>query len=204
MTDAYPLAWPEGWPRSKSYERKSGKFRHNDRPINIEQATRRVFEELTKIGCKNPIDDAVISTNLKLNMRGFPRGDQGEPMDRGVAVYWQTKGKPMRVMAIDVYNTVADNLAAIAATLEAMRAIDRHGGAQILDRAFTGFTALPASGPSWHAVLGVSAHATADEIREAYRRLAPLKHPDTGGSHAAMSELNAARDEGLRLAKERA
>jgi len=48
-------------------------------------------------------------------------------------------------MAIDIYDTVAGNLAAVAATLDAMRAIERHGGAQILKRAFQGFKALPSS-----------------------------------------------------------
>ena len=79
-------------------------------------------------------------------------------------------------MAIDQYFRVADNLAAIAATLEAMRAIERHGGAEILDRAFTGFTALPAPEQPFH-VLGVSATATDEEIETAYRRLAMQHHP---------------------------
>lgn len=202
MTQAYPLAWPDGWPRARS--KKTGQFRHDGRRINLEVATKRVFEELEKLGVRNPQDDAVISTNLKLNMRGYPRGDQGEPSDRGVAVYWQVKNKPMRVMAIDNYYAVADNLAAIAATLEAMRAIERHGGAQILDRAFTGFQALPAAGPPWYAVLGVTPGATVEQINAAYRAKAMTAHPDKGGSHAAMSELNAARDEGMKLAREQA
>jgi DnaJ-domain-containing protein 1 len=102
-------------------------------------------------------------------------------------------------MAIDRYDRVADNLAAIAATLEAMRAIERHGGAEILDRAFTGFASLPASAGQgkreWWAVFGVSANASDADIEAAYRRLAKERHPDTGGSDDAMAELNQARDE---------
>lgn len=204
MTDAFPLAWPDGWPRTKSYGHKRGQFKSDDRRISIEAATQRVFDELEKLGVKSVRDDVIVSTNLKLNMRGMPRGDQGEPTDKGVAVYWETPGKPMRVMAIDAYDRVADNLAAVAATLEAMRAIDRHGGAQILDRAFTGFLALPASGPAWHAVLGVPAHASAAEIQAAWKDKAFAHHPDRGGTAARMAEINAARDEGLKQASVRA
>jgi hypothetical protein len=102
-------------------------------------------------------------------------------------------------MAIDQYVKVADNLAAIAATLDAMRAIERHGGAQILDRAFTGFIALPAptDKKTWREVMGfepfevVNAHV----IRARYRKLAFERHPDKGGSHDAMVELNGALTE---------
>jgi hypothetical protein len=212
MIEASPLSWPEGWPRTPEARRTHAKFgkreKHREynwtskRSLSIADAVARLTDELEKLGVRQ--GDMIISTNLQLRLDGLPRSGQGEPRDTGVAVYWITKGKPQRVMAVDTYTRVADNLAAIAATLEAMRAIERHGGAQILDRAFTGFLALPASGPAWHVVLGVRPDATADDIREAYRRKAAEKHPDTGGSHAAMAELNVARDEGMRLAKERA
>jgi hypothetical protein len=116
-----------------------------------------------------------------------------------VAVYWQKPKSPMRVMAIDTYERVADNLGAIAATLEAMRAIDRHGGAVILDRAFQGFTALPAPGSKrhWWEVLGVEPAASIDEINAAFRSKARDLHPDRGGAHTQMAELSAARDTGI-------
>ena len=76
-----------------------------------------------------------------------------------------------------------------------MRAIERHGGAEILDRAFTGFIALPAPEQPWQ-VLGVGANATADEIEDAYRKLAALHHPDKpSGNAAEMARINAARDD---------
>lgn len=94
---------------------------------------------------------------------------------------------------------MATRLAAIAATLEAMRAIERHGGAEILDRAFTGFTALP-SPEQWFQVLAVAAVATREEIEEAYRREAMKHHPDRGGDSAQMARINQARVEGLQQA----
>lgn len=112
-----------------------------------------------------------------------------------MAVYWKTNSdKQTKVIAIDLYDRVADNLAAIAATLAAMRAKERHGGAMILERAFLGFTALPVP-KKWREVLGVSGVTTPLEIKAIYRGLALKAHPDKGGSHEAMAELNRAYQE---------
>lgn len=53
------------------------------------------------------------------------------------------------------------------------------------------------------ALLGLDANATPEDIRIAHRRLASAAHPDTGGSHAGMQALNAARDLLLKRAKPR-
>ena len=160
------------------------------------KSLRRLLRELEKMGVDR--QDAVISTNVPVRLDGFPRSGAAEPADPGAAVYW-IEGKHRRVMAIDIYDRVADNIAALAATLDAMRAIERHGGAAILERAFTGFAALPAPSAArkWHEILGVPPQASMDEINAAYRRLASSTHPDKGGSADAMANLNKARDEGL-------
>jgi hypothetical protein len=197
---AYPLKWPEGWPRSRGRksgqfgktETKAGQARKSKVELTMVDAMRRLKLELERLGV-NVADDSIVSTNLKLNLSGLPRGDQGEPGDPGVAVYFQKKNGPMRVIAIDAYHRVRDNIAAIAATLEAMRAIERHGGAQILERAFTGFAALTAPGKNWWDVLQVKPDAKRDVIEANFRRLARDRHPDNGGSHDAMTELNEAR-----------
>jgi hypothetical protein len=205
--NAYPLAWPEGWPRSRG--RKSGQFGKQERQytetgsynrkadLTLAEAMKRVRYELERLGV-NVVDDSIVSTNLRLNMAGLPRADQGEPGDPGVAVYFQKKNGPMRVIAIDAYYRVRDNLAAIAATLEAMRAIERHGGAQILERAFTGFAALTAPGKNWWDVLEVKPDASREIIEANFRRLAHDRHPDRGGSHDDMATLNEARNAALR------
>ena len=50
-----------------------------------------------------------------------------------------------------------------------------------------------------HSILGVAASATADEIRDARRKLARIHHPDAGGDAAVMQAVNAAAADALRI-----
>lgn len=192
--NSYPLQWPMGWKRASA--RKDSRFStsRNKRsaPLSVMDGVERVLIELDRMGYGR--DDIVISTNVPTRLDGLPRSGTKEPDDPGAAVYWRTRKGEHKVMAIDVYDRVADNLAAVAATLDAMRAIKRHGGAAILDRAFTGFTALPApaAARSWWDVLEVSPRASNDEITAAYRRLRSLYHPDKGGTAARFDEIEQA------------
>jgi hypothetical protein len=202
---AFPLQWPAGWKRTPAHQRAYAKFGRKEnvagrswqskRDLTIADAVKRVREEAARMGIRD--DDLVINTNLKLRMDGLPRSDQREPEDSGAAVYWRDKQGHTLCMAIDRYMRVADNLAAIAATLDAMRAIERHGGGEILNRAFTGFTALPGAGATthWRDVLDVPPGATREQIEQAYRRLRSLHHPDRGGDASRFHEIQKAFEE---------
>lgn len=195
---AFPLSWPDGWKRTKT--RTHAQFGKKEfgvsglKRLSVADSVRRVLGELERMGVHDW--EIIISTNVPLRLDGLPRSDQ-EPSDPGAAVYWQKKNQAMRCMAVDRYFRVADNLAAIAATLEAMRAIERHGGAQILERAFLGFAALPekASQP-WREVLGISttAAATWPLVEERFRALVQVHHPDKGGDRAKFEQIVQARD----------
>lgn len=182
MSQAYPLQWPVGWPRAR-YRREA--------PFKVppQQAKREMYDELRRLGAK----DIIVSADQPLNKDGTPtlRRIWGDP---GIAVYFTRKGRPV-VLACDQYIQPHDNMRAIGKTAEAMRGIERWGASDMLDRAFTGFEALPAP-EQWWQVLGVGEGASVAEIDAAYRRLAPGAHPDTGGSDAAMARLNSARDAG--------
>jgi hypothetical protein len=202
-TEAYPLAWPVGWKREPNRSRarfhKGVTQYGNDgqsswarkTELSIADGMQRVLHVLQQMGFNKSV---VISSNLELRNDGLPRSNQRAPSDPGVSVYWG-QGKKARCIAVDRYDRVADNLAAIAATLEAMRAIERHGGAAILERAFTSFVALAAPEQPWQ-VLGLpDSHATPEQIEDAYRKLASEHHPDRGGDTHKMARINAARDE---------
>lgn len=207
--DAYPLSWPHGWRRTPAADRKRALFhkrtqRGDSYPIktelSISQATQRVLHEMN--GLMMCGDDIIISSNVELRRDGLPRSGRRAPEDPGAAVYWPGEGEEMRVIAVDHYDRVADNLAAIAATLEYMRGIERHGGAQILKRVFTGFAALPAPGAAehWSRVLntGKVEMATLAEVERNFRTLVKLNHPDHGGDGTQIDRLRRARDEARR------
>jgi len=208
---AYPLAWPVGWRRTPPYRRRRAQFRktrpvyrdgqlayHTKDDISVADAVERVRTELGRMGISD--DWMVISTNLELRLDGLPRSGQRMPADPGAAVYWVDRAvstTAQRCMAVDMYDRVEHNLAAIAATLEAMRAIERHGGAEILNRAFTGFTALPppmAAQRPWREVFGYTPEASPDEARVklAYRVARSKAHPDKGGTQEAFLAVEAA------------
>lgn len=141
----------------------------------------------------------VISSNVPLRRDGLPLASATEPQDPGVAVYFERRvGEAWVpfVVACDTYERVKANLRAVGLTVEALRSIARHGATEMLEQAFTGFAALPpatpADGPPWWVVLGVPQHAPADEVREAYRRLALEHHPDHGGDAERMVQINRA------------
>jgi hypothetical protein len=190
--ETHPLLWPAGWNRTPRHERRRSRFREGQygEPLSMSKAINRVLVELRQIGV-HP-DDITVSTNSS--------GQFPEPSDPGAAVYWRDGSNSPRCMAIDMYSRVADNIAAIAATLNAMRAIKRHGGTGIMDRAFLGFKSLPA-GPqprpsSWREVLEFDDGevVTRQMVQDRFRRLAKERHPDTGGNAQDFRRLIAARD----------
>jgi len=207
---AYPLTWPAGWKRTPVESRSVGRFgttktnvmsgwRHTEH-ISIHAATVRLRQELGRMGVRD--DDIVLSTNLQLRLDGLPRSGQTQPKDPGAAVYWSDPwAKAPRCMAIDRYTKVEQNIAALAATIEAMRAIERHGGAAVLERAFSGFIAVPAPAAEhdWRVVLELQdvVELGREDVERAFRRLAAKAHPDRDGSHERMTALNLARERAL-------
>jgi hypothetical protein len=199
----YPLSWPAGWKRTTS--RQHGKFNrketdHHRRPdgstytrqitrdLTVANAVARLQAELDRLGAS----DAVISTNLRLRLDGLPRSDQGDPGDPGVALYFRLK-KQDRCLACDRYWRVADNIAAIAAHIEALRAIERYG-VGTLDQAFAGYAALPPAADAWWLIFNLPQSATLVQVEARFLELARAAHPDAGGSHNDMARLTAARE----------
>jgi DnaJ-like protein len=187
MTTAYPLQWPQGWPRTPEHKRKNrGPFM-----VSADKARRDLRSELRLLDAK----DVVVSTNMAVRRDGQPYAARRIIRDPGVAVYFTLNGRQL-VMARDLYWDMDHNLRSITLAIAGIRAIERHGGQHMMEQAFAGFEALPAPKSCWD-VLGLYAGASEEAIKQAYRDLAKAAHPDAGGSSAAMAELTRARDEAL-------
>ena len=192
---AYPLQWPTGWPRARFRQRApfgtTGRSRSGSKEaLTVADARSRLQEQVDLLVAKG----VTLSTNIELRLDGLPRSGMPEPRDVGAALYF-TLNRKQTVLACDKWDRVADNIAAIAKHIEALRGIDRWGVGTAA-QAFAGYQMLAAP-EQWWQVLGVSQNATRDEIQRAYREKARTAHPDAGGNDAAMSRLNAARDQGL-------
>lgn len=202
--EAYPLHWPEDWPRTRPQDQRSMPAWKR----NANQYRDALVAELSRM--ESP--SAVISSNVPLNLRGAMTPGI-EPRDVGVAVYFSRKVKedfgwqdvlgirdpvsvteaqiqesfkrlaqvyhPDRggeiamfqkvtaardnalrwlnrkenqnfpyVIACDQFREVRLNMCAIGLTIKAIRQIERCGTSSLLERAFKGFSALPAyTGP---------------------------------------------------------
>lgn len=213
----FPLHWPNAWPRTPASARRAARFRavetrHSQRPtgpngqmqnysstenksLSIADARVRLMRELESLGVRD--GDWILSTNVPTRLDGLPYSSAREPDDPGAAVYWIKRGwKSHKALAIDIYSRVADNISALAATIDAMRAIERHGGAIVLERVFSGFDALPAPGTltarQWLDVLECRADSTRDTIEAQYKRKRSDAHPDRGGSTESFDEVQRA------------
>ncbi|ESW92681.1 J domain-containing protein [Mesorhizobium sp. C280B] len=185
---AFPLTWPDTMPRTPN--KVASKFK-----TGLSAALKNVRSSLGLFSGDSgkKVDNLVISSNVTLGVE--------RPTDSGVAVWFVWDGMQVCI-AVDRYAKVEDNLQAIHHIVEARRTEMRHGGLHIVRATFRGFTALPApKRRSWREIFSVDGTlpTTAAGVESRYRSLAKARHPDTpGGSHDAMTELNAAKSEALK------
>jgi hypothetical protein len=184
MTQAYPLQWPEGFPRTRS--REKGQFK-----TSLSGALKNVQGSLVAFGRDSgrKLEHIVLSSNVSLGAE--------RPQDPGVAAWFTWDGLQVCI-AVDRYATVEANLQAIYHIIEARRVELRHGTLALVHATMKGFIALPAPAKkTWREVFGFSSSfaGSRTEIEARYRALAKERHPDTGGSAGAMAELNEAKAE---------
>ena len=138
MTEAHPLAWPTGWPRTPSHARESDRrFHGKNYRLSVGRVRNQLLDELRLLGASN----IVVSSNVPTRSDGLLHSDPRRLDDPGIAVYFKFKGKQM-VMARDGFISVAGNLLSLGLAIEGLRQLERHGGSLVLERAFEGFLAI--------------------------------------------------------------
>lgn len=198
---AFPISWPASWPRWKGprpYARfqsssrvagwQPGTTRISKKAKSMNDATELLIGELSRLGASR----SVVSTNVAVRLDGLPYANQKPPSDPGAAIYFVLKSKPI-VLACDKWDRVEDNVYAIARHIESIRAQERWGVGRI-EQAFAGYMALPAplDLKPWWEVFGVREIDDRELVEKRYRHLAKINHPDAGGDHANMVEINTA------------
>lgn len=182
MTQAYPLSWPESWSRTTSPGKSQFKTTLPSAIENVQDSLRRFAADSGR-----RVENILVSSNVSLMERS--------PKDAGVAVYFTWDGISTCI-AVDRYQRIEENLQAIHHVIEAERTKLRHGGLNLVRAAFRGYAALPppsgAGRDPWR-FLGLERGSGAEAIEAAYRDRAKKMHPDAGGSHDEMAQLNAAR-----------
>ncbi len=179
MIEAFPLHWAPGYKRTEPHKRIDSKFKQT-----MDGSQRFLRDELRKLGAR----DLIISTNIPVRQDGGMHASYMDKLfpDPGVAIYFKYQKKDV-TMCCDQYRRVWENIYALGKGIEALRGMERWGVSDFIERAFTGFTALPENTTStsgfrkWFEILGVAEYATEDQIKTAYREKAKKHHPDVVG-----------------------
>lgn len=214
MREPFPLQWPERFTRTPDDRRMRSKFGHKQTgQVALGYARDELLRELDRLGAAN----YVITSDLPVRSDGLPYAS-GRATDPGVAAWFvlaDGNGNPHeRVFACDRWLSHAENMLAIAKSVEAIRGLDRWGMSDVVERVVGGFTALPAgSGDEyippappqkarpWREVFNVPGvfadHMKPPEllafVKLRHREAIKAAHPDKeGGSHELAAELNAA------------
>lgn len=192
------LMWPTKRPRTPLEQRKVGLFGKRSGhgatyTLTINDALERLDVHAFRIeGLRDPI----LTINAEEHQLDW-LWNQFRESDTAAALYFHLEDRPV-CLPCDTYLTIADNIAAIAAHIEATRSIARYGVASVSEM-FRNFVALQAPNSTpWWTVLQIDRTATIDEVNAAYRRLVKTRHPDHGGSTILMQELNIARAAALK------
>lgn len=210
----YPLAWPGSSKRTPASSRRRSMFgganKGNRGQVSPYEAACDLAGELKLLQASH----VVITSMLPTRTDGMPYADgRHAGLDPGVAVWFVHQGRE-RVFACDRWRTPGENLRAIELSVEALRGLERWGMADVIERAFAGFAALPpGTGETinaapvipkrpWPVVLDAQALLDAKLpksdllvlVKSRYRDKMAAAHPDRGGSHELAAELSAAME----------
>lgn len=179
-----PLAWPENEPRTPVGQRRAKSLF----ATSISRTLDQLEAELLRFRAKN----IVLSIDLPF---------RGKVNDAAAALFFDLPGDRAIAICCDLYWKQDDNVRALYKIVEGMRLIERFGGANVSQKTFTGFAALPPPPDIWK-TLGISkgvGEALSPKMRrefvmDAFRERTKEGH-ERGDDMAALVE---ARNEALK------
>lgn len=192
--EAFPLHWPLGFKRNTPNQRIRSTFKQG-----MEKSQAFLRRQLELLGAGR----LIVSSNIPVRKDGglFTDWMARKIDDPGVAIYFQLGGESegYTSMCCDQYLTVWENIYALGKSIEAIRALERYGTSEFMERVFTGFKGIPeqTSGKTWWEILGVNKKASPSEIRAAYLEKVKKAHPDTGGTHEEFIRIREAYNQSL-------
>jgi hypothetical protein len=185
----YPYSWFPGRPRTLVKQPTTTR-------ISLARAADDLLYELEQLAAT----EVVISCDVQPlpDFAGYPETYKS-PIDPGVAVSFHL-GETTYGFTCDAWDTVAGNMRDIGLAIAHKRLCQYR--CTPIDREFFGYKAkviLPTRDSTrrkpWWQVLYVAPDAPAVVIEAAYKSLCKHYHPDRGGTHEAMTELNRAFEE---------
>ena len=129
--DAYPLHWPDGWPRTKRPEKSTFS-------VKFSRVRKNLLHQLILMGATHMI----VSTNIPLRENGLVVKNYKSPDDKGVAVYFEYNDKTL-TFACDRWDSVAENLQSIKKTIATLRGFERWATPEMMERVYSGFACQP-------------------------------------------------------------
>lgn len=192
---ATPLNWPANWARTPAEKRSNGRGTYSrspgrgmpSAPLSIAHALELLDGSTAVFGC----DRAEVSLDVRWRDTAegvvFMAEPAEGPSEPGIVLAMERGGDRV-VLPVDLHLHAADNLRAAGRCVEALAALEKHGGIGLAARVFAGLSGRP----PWWAVLGVGEHAPPAEVEAAFR--AAVK--DTRRDRSALLR---ARDEARRL-----
>lgn len=189
MNTIAPLYWPSEIPRKK--DRKSGQFKAKGergwlRPLTVAEAVKRLTDELYHWDARN----AELSADFGKTRTGNVSLSVDAKGDPGCVLIFDS-GKRTYTLPVDTYDSLAQNIGALAGHLNAVRATERYGVASVA-QTMGAFVSLPAP-KTWRDLLGNP--ETKADAESAYRKAIMTAHPDRGGSEDEAARLNDAISE---------
>lgn len=184
--------WPVTFDRTPSGQREqTRKF-----DVTLARSFSDLEDELERLG----VDDYDYEFDAKQRQRDKRPYANARPKDPSFVLRWSMSGEQFAI-ACDRYTRLRDNVRTVGHYLHEKRKME--GRPVETGESEFANARLPSGeeeeeaivpDPPAHTILGIEANASANQIKNAFRRLTVVCHPDQGGSQEEMTAIKKAKE----------